>query len=410
MIRKRIKADNAVSPVIASLLILVLTIFLIGVSATVIMNVGSTDAAPIAGISISETNGVIFLTHFSGATLPAGEYKILVNGIDKTHKFQPVGQDLAPGIKLTWELGITQPLTHVSVVYTGEGKSVVIAEKTFYRKGTAVANPIFTVSGITEGKNVTKVVKNGLPDISNPTGPLPGVVANKADVWVVVDSISGKATVQFTADEIGDDVTYSWSCPGAPPDDPTAKITTITFSNNPEPYEVTLTVTNGYVSDSSTKKIMIRNPGLTAMTWLKINLGSSTLPIIGRGPNLLPNILEQSQWRFYPATLSINKRELAMDIKTTGKTTITSNEKLENNIWYHAAGTFEENNPTNNLKIYVNGNTPKNATLSGKLAVSGDELRRPHPTTFTVDYWYELTFALTPAEITLVYNAELSSH
>ena len=257
MIRKGIKAGDGVSPVIASLLILVLTIFLIGVSATVIMNVGSTDAAPIAGISISETNGVIFLTHFSGATLHAGEYKILVNGIDKTNKFQPVGQDLAPGTKLTWELGITQPLTHVSVVYTGEGKSVVIAEKTFYREGTAVANAKFTISDGTEGKNVTDVVKKGLPislEPKYPTDPLPGVVANKAGIWAVVDSGSGQATLEFTAVEIGDDVTYSWSCPGADILDSTARITTIKFSNNMEPYEVTLTVTNGYVSDSSTKK------------------------------------------------------------------------------------------------------------------------------------------------------------
>ena len=51
-----------------------------------------------------------------------------------------VGQDLVPGTILAWNLGTTQPLSHVSVVYTGEGKSVVIAEKTFYREGTAVAD------------------------------------------------------------------------------------------------------------------------------------------------------------------------------------------------------------------------------------------------------------------------------
>ena len=82
------EAENGVAPVIATLLILALTIFMVAIFATVILNIGNTDAAPIAGVIISENNGVISLTHYSGATLHVGEYKILVNGVDQTNKFQ----------------------------------------------------------------------------------------------------------------------------------------------------------------------------------------------------------------------------------------------------------------------------------------------------------------------------------
>ena len=415
MIRKRIKADNAVSPVIASLLILVLTIFLIGIAGIAVMNVGSTDAAPIAGISISETSGVIFLTHFSGATLPAGEYKILVNGIDKTNKFQPVGQDLAPGTKLAWELGITQPLTHVSVIYTGEGKSVVIAEKTFYREGTAVANAKFTISDGTEGKNVTDVVKKGLPislEPITPTDPLPGVVANKADIWMVIDSGSGQATLEFTAVEIGDDVTYSWSCPGADILDSTARITTIKFSNNMEPYEVTLTVTNGYVSDSSTKKIMIRNPGITGMIWVQATTAYFPGTFFGRGHE---HLYESNHYQWHLSSY-LGEKGFAMKIKDAGgvKPEVLSNAwgfiKAKN--WYHVAGTFEQNAQPLNLKIYVDGYEKNNKTVTGALTGPDEILRMPLTTaSFNKRHsWYEIPFALTPAEISSVHTAEYLAH
>ena len=173
--------------------------------ATVILNIGNTDAAPIAGVIISENNGVISLTHFSGAALHVGEYKILVNGVDKTANFQPVGQDFPPGTKLTWDLGITQPLSHVSVVYTGEGKSVVIAEKKFNREGTAKANANFTAS-VTEGKNATSQVKTGVSG----TRALPTTFGDQADIWVVLDSTSDQATVKFTAEE-SSGMVYLWT-------------------------------------------------------------------------------------------------------------------------------------------------------------------------------------------------------
>lgn len=101
------------------------------------------DSTPIAGITISENNGVITLTHFSGDTLPAGEYVILVNGVDQTHEFQAENVDFSPGMKLTWDLGITHSLHQVSVVYTGMGGAVVVAEKQFYREGGVEVNAAF---------------------------------------------------------------------------------------------------------------------------------------------------------------------------------------------------------------------------------------------------------------------------
>lgn len=87
--------ESGVSPVIAALLILALTVLLTGVLAVGILSVGMQDPAPAAGIMISENTGVITLAHFSGATLSAGEYAVLVNGIDQTAHFQADERDLA---------------------------------------------------------------------------------------------------------------------------------------------------------------------------------------------------------------------------------------------------------------------------------------------------------------------------
>ncbi len=127
------RRENGVSPVIAALLILALTILLVRIFAAGILSMNNVDSAPIAGITISEKNGIITLTHFSGDTFPAGESAILVNDVDQTRKFHGDVVDFSPVTKLVWDRGTTQPLLVVSVVYTGSGGQSLLPKNGFPR-------------------------------------------------------------------------------------------------------------------------------------------------------------------------------------------------------------------------------------------------------------------------------------
>jgi len=135
MLSTPISKDNAVSPVIGTLLIIALTVVLISISAVVFLGFGMAEPAPILGISIGQQGNIITVTHLNGELLPAGTYKILVDGVDKTAEFGGTG-DFGPGITLTWDSG-TEAVGTVSVVHTDtSGKSTVLAQKNIGKAGS----------------------------------------------------------------------------------------------------------------------------------------------------------------------------------------------------------------------------------------------------------------------------------
>ncbi len=251
--------DNGVTPVITALLILALTILLTGIFVVGILYMGNVDPTPIAGITISENNGIITLTHFSGDTLPAGEYEILVNGVDQTQEFQAEDRDFSTGTTLTWNLGITHPLHQVSVVYTGTGGSVVIVEKQFYRDGGVEVNAAFTTM-IPEENNATSQVKTGVSG----TKPLPGVIADQADIWALLNSVSDRVTVEFTAEESSADMEYSWISGNGQ----TAVTNPAEFTYDAAgSYTVRLDIRNTTSGDTGTSSmtLAVRDSGVTAI-------------------------------------------------------------------------------------------------------------------------------------------------
>jgi len=93
------------------------------------------EPAPILGISIGQEGNITTLTHLNGAILPAGSYKILVDGVDKTTEFSATGA-FSPGMTLMWDSG-TKAVGTVSVVYTSDkGVSTLLAEKTIGKAGS----------------------------------------------------------------------------------------------------------------------------------------------------------------------------------------------------------------------------------------------------------------------------------
>ena len=139
--------EDAVSPVIGTILLVALTVVLVGIVGAVLMGFGMAEPAPILGIAIGNQGNIITVTHLNGAELPAGSYKILVDGVDKTAAFGGT-RDFGPGITLRWDSG-TEKVGTVSVVYTSDkGVSTLIAEKRIGKAGSGGGDlSILTVGG-----------------------------------------------------------------------------------------------------------------------------------------------------------------------------------------------------------------------------------------------------------------------
>ena len=395
---------------IAALLILALTILMTGIFAAAIINFGNTDPTPIAGITISDNNGVITLTHFSGDTLAAGKYAILVNGIDQTREFQAEDRDFSPGTTLTWDLGITHPLHQVSVVYTGTGGSVVIAEKQFYREGGVEANAAFTAV-ILEGKNATSQVKTGVSG----TKPLPGVIADLADIWVVLHSVSDQATVEFTAEETSPDMEYSWTSGNGQTADTRAAAFTYDAAGS---YTVRLDIRNTTSGDTGTGSMIlaVRDPGITAMTWVKRD-SLVTGGIVARTTGSITPIKADGGWQIQYDNIS-NFRIVFKVVLTNTSSLGNSYYQIHSKVemvpmtWYHAAGVVNQSGTTKEgtLRIYVDGKYPASPEYQGdptgdKYVVSPRATIKLNPS-FNVSSYSEVPFPLSGDEIASIYAAE----
>lgn len=404
--------ENGVAPVIAALLILALTIFLTGIFVVGILYTGNVDSTPIAGITISDNNGVITLTHFSGDTLPAGEYAILVNGIDQTQAFQAEYVDFSPGTKLTWDRGTSQPLRQVSVVYTGMGGSVVIAEKQFYRDGKGEVNAAFTTV-ITEGKNATSQVKVGILDAK----PLPGVISNQADVWVVLDQVSDQTTVEFTAEESSPDVEFTWT--GGNGQTADTRVTSFVY-DTAGTYTVRLDIRNTTSGEVGTSSMIlaVRDPGFTALTWAKRNSADTTGPYIARTTLSTPSLSSSSGgWamQYYSSSYAgIEFKVVLTDSGVNAFYQIRSKAEMVPGIWYHAAGVVNQSgtNTAETLRIYVNGAFPPSPSYQGDptgkrylVSTSADVKTN---TAFNISSYSEVPFPLSGPDIAAIYAAEMN--
>jgi len=128
-------SEDAVSPVIGTILLVALTIVLAGIIGVVVMGFNAEEPAPILGISIGQQGNIITVTQMNGATLPAGTYKILVDGVDKTAEFGGT-VNFGPGITLTWN-SESEAVGTVSVVYTNDkGVSTLLAQKKIDKAGS----------------------------------------------------------------------------------------------------------------------------------------------------------------------------------------------------------------------------------------------------------------------------------
>ncbi|MDO5846264.1 MAG: type IV pilin N-terminal domain-containing protein, partial [Methanocorpusculum sp.] len=129
--------NDGVSPVIASILIVALTVVLVGASAAIFVGFSSSvpEAAPAVGIAIELSGTNVLVRHQNGAVLPAGRYAVKVDGAEKD--FQPAGVDFTPGMTLKWDAGDTAVGT-VSVVAKDGAGETSLAQKYIGKAAPAV--------------------------------------------------------------------------------------------------------------------------------------------------------------------------------------------------------------------------------------------------------------------------------
>jgi len=301
---------------------------------------------------------------------------------------------------------MTKPLGSVSVVYTGGGRSVVIAEKQFSREGKGEVNAAFTAV-IAEGKNATSQVKTGISG----TKPLPGVIADQADLWVVLDSVSNQAKVEFTAEESSADIEYSWTSGNGQTADTKAAVFTYNTAGS---YTVRLDIRNTTSGDTGTGSMIIavRNPGITAMAWIKRDSPNKTGPLVARtttgGLWLNPAGGGWAiQYNIYPGI----EFKLMFDGNNTAYHA-RSRVVMIPETWYHAAGVFNQfgTNAAETQRICVDGvyqaSTVNDGNATGKIYLVSTSATIKQNASFDVSSLSEVPFPLSGAEIAAVYAAE----
>ncbi|MCQ8893229.1 MAG: type IV pilin N-terminal domain-containing protein [Methanolinea sp.] len=128
----RFEHENAVSEILGALLLIAvisLAVSIIGVS---ILSHVNTSSVPAVSFVITNQSATITVLHGGGDTLPAGSYRILIDGSDRTGEFEPLPSDtpFIPGTALTYQ-GLSFPRT-IMVLYRGpDGRETLLVEKIF---------------------------------------------------------------------------------------------------------------------------------------------------------------------------------------------------------------------------------------------------------------------------------------
>ncbi|HKM42122.1 MAG TPA: hypothetical protein VJY43_06090, partial [Methanocorpusculum sp.] len=298
-----------------------------------------------------------------------------------------------------------------TVVYTGAGGSVVIADKKFSREGGVEVNAAFTTD-ITEGTNATVQVKTGILNAS----PLPGVIADQADIWVALKSGSDPAKLKFTAEESSANLTYSWTSGN----EYTANTRDAEFTYDTTGfYTVRLDISNTTTGDvgTSSKIIAVRDSGVTALSWVKKNSSDKLMGYIAKTKTGLGLIAADGGWVLQddiPSFGIVFKVVITDVIPNPGTySQVKSKVNMVNETWYHTVGVFNDSgtNDKEMLRIYINGSAPdsqipdNNPTRKIYFAPTSSTINT-NPL-FNISSYSEVPFPLRDEEIAFIYLAEL---
>ncbi|MDD4484457.1 MAG: PKD domain-containing protein [Methanoregula sp.] len=278
------RKDRAVSEVIGSILLISVVVIGIAVIGVLLMSQPTPRNLPALSAVISEdtAQNTISIYHDGGDQVSHDEIQILVDGVPRDFD---IGGSTGWS---TWSMG--QSLTYqysgsapglVQIVYNGGSGATVLASSDFgfNPSGTLTTGPTGTATTI--------------PTSTTPT-PVPAPVAN-----FTASPLTGTAplTVQFTDHSTNSPTSWSWNFGDGNTANSTVQNPLHTYAN-PGNYTVSLTVANGFGSNTSTRTnyITVTTPApLAAFTGTPL---SGTTPLAVRFTDLSTNSPTSWSWNF----------------------------------------------------------------------------------------------------------------
>lgn len=231
--------DRAVSEVIGSILLISVVVIGVAVIGVLLMSHPTPRNLPALSAVISEDTAqkTISIYHDGGDTLNRGDFKIYVDGNDRTTKFgDPATWSIGQTLTFRYEEYSSDPPGLVQIVYTGGSGATVLASSDFgfNPSGTLTTGPTGSATSTPTGTTTT---------------PVPGPVAN-----FTASPLTGIAplTVQFTDHSTNSPTSWSWNFGDGDTTNSTKQNPVHTYAN-PGNYTVSLTVANGVGSNTSTR-------------------------------------------------------------------------------------------------------------------------------------------------------------
>jgi len=116
------KHCSAVSEIVGSLVLVAIVTMTLGIVAVVILSQPAPPDIPAVDVNafLSPSENNLTVIHSGGDTLPAGEYRILVNSVDRTGQFQPSPSTTAFVTGTELDYSSSGEIRSVQLVYQGD--------------------------------------------------------------------------------------------------------------------------------------------------------------------------------------------------------------------------------------------------------------------------------------------------
>lgn len=123
--------ENGVADILGAIVLVSVVTLGIAIAAASIISHSVPQKIPSLNIDVKNTTGMVFLTHNGGDSLHKGEYRILVNGQDRTTSFLKGGAaagDWSAGETLEYKPSDGRIPESFQIVYTGGGNNQVLVQ------------------------------------------------------------------------------------------------------------------------------------------------------------------------------------------------------------------------------------------------------------------------------------------
>jgi len=123
--------ENGVADILGAIVLVSVVTFGIVIAASAILSNPVPQKIPALNIDVKNTSSTVYLTHNGGDSLHKGEYRILVDGQDRTTSFLKGGTaagDWSAGETLEYKPSNGKIPGSFQIVYTGGGISQVLVQ------------------------------------------------------------------------------------------------------------------------------------------------------------------------------------------------------------------------------------------------------------------------------------------